>query len=97
MLDEREGSAAMRSSHTGTLVVTALCAGLSAQAAFAAADEIVVTARALEGLRIRIELAENEVYARFNDINSNDLYDIHCYERFRPLSHIKARVWWRCG
>jgi hypothetical protein len=44
-------------------------------------EEIIVVGRALRELRFRIERAENDVYARFNEINSNDLYDMHCYER----------------
>jgi hypothetical protein len=55
-------------------------------------DEFVVTAKALGELRLRIKLAEDEVYARFNDINSNDRFDIHC-EPYTPTgSHI---VWGR--
>ena len=74
------------------LVVSASCAGLSAQAAFAVDDEIIVTAKALEDLRLQIKLAENDVYARFNDINGNDHYDIHCYEHAPQNSHIKRRA-----
>jgi len=82
---------------------TVLCVGLllasSAQAAEPTAedraradDEMVVTAKAIGELRIKIELAENAVYARFNDINSNDDFDIHCYEDAPQGSHIRKRA-----
>ncbi len=35
-------------------------------------DEIVVHGKALENLRVRIERAEDDVYTRFNEINSDD-------------------------
>jgi hypothetical protein len=54
-------------------------------------DEVVVVGKALEELRLRIELAENDVYARFNEINSNDLFDVHCYERAQAGSRIESR------
>ena len=54
-------------------------------------EEVLVIGKALEELRIRIELAENDVYARFNDINSNDLFDVHCYERPASGSRIEDR------
>lgn len=55
-------------------------------------DEIIVRGKALEGLKLRIERAEDDVYARFNEINSDDSYDIHCYERAPAGSRIKKRV-----
>ena len=54
-------------------------------------DQIVVIGKALAELRIRVELAENDVYARFNEINSNDLFDVHCYERAPSGSRIENR------
>jgi hypothetical protein len=55
-------------------------------------EEIVVLGKALEELRIRIELAEDAFYARFNEINSNDRFDIHCYERPATGSRIQGRT-----
>src|SRR5262245_61012829 len=55
-------------------------------------EEIVVLGEALEELRIRIELAEDVFYARFNEINSNDRFDIHCYERPSASSRIEQRT-----
>ena len=54
-------------------------------------DEIIVLGKRLEALRIRIERAENDVYARFNEINSDDLFDVHCYERPSTGSRIENR------
>jgi hypothetical protein len=95
----------MRRSLTGTLAFAALCAGFIPQPAWCSAgaapppgigapagDEVVVRGKALEKLRIQIKLAENDVYARFNDINSSDLYDIHCYQRPRIGSRIEQRI-----
>ena len=55
-------------------------------------DEIIVRGRALEGLKLRIERAEDDVYTRFNEINSDDSYDIHCYERAPAGTRIKKRM-----
>lgn len=54
-------------------------------------EEILVLGKRLEELRIRIRLAEDDVYARFNEINSDDLFDVHCYERPAGGSHIDRR------
>jgi hypothetical protein len=73
----------------------ALHAALGAQEAAPAAspvdDEVIVLGRALRDLSFRIELAENDVYARFNEINSDDLFDVHCYERAQGGSRIQTR------
>ena len=44
-------------------------------------EEIIVRGRGYGDLRRQIQLAEELVYARFNDINSDDKFDIHCFER----------------
>jgi len=55
-------------------------------------EEVVVRGRSRAMLRAQIELAEEAVYARFNEINSNDEFDIHC-RRVTPInSHISRRV-----
>lgn len=41
-------------------------------------EEVIVRGQRPGALRIQIELAEEAVYDRFNDINSNDEFDIHC-------------------
>ena len=43
-------------------------------------EAVVVRGQTPRALRIRIELAEEAVYDRFNEINSNDEFDIHCEE-----------------
>jgi hypothetical protein len=55
-------------------------------------EEIVVIGQRLGELRRRIEAAELAVFARFNDINSDDRFDIHCRERVRYHSKIRERV-----
>lgn len=57
-----------------------------------AADEIVVTGRSLGDLRREIEAAELAVFDRFNEINGDDRFDIHCFEQVRYFSHIRERV-----
>lgn len=77
-------------------IATALLAGFALGPAYAAEktapgdhpDELVVTAKAIEDLRIKIRLAEDAVYARFNEINSDDGHDIHCYE----LASVGTRI-----
>jgi hypothetical protein len=85
-----------------TLLSAALCSWTALQAQETARpasspdvppeDEIIVQGKALEEIRLRIERAENDVYTRFNEINSDDSYDIHCYERAPTNSHIVKRV-----
>lgn len=55
-------------------------------------DVIIVREKQLEELRLQIERAEDDVFGRFNEINSDDSYDIHCYERAPRNSHIEKRV-----
>ncbi|HEX5046602.1 MAG TPA: hypothetical protein VFX89_05730 [Gammaproteobacteria bacterium] len=58
--------------------------------------DIVVQGRRLgqrlAKLRVDLELAEDAVYARFNEINSDDRFDIHCREQSVYFSHSKQRV-----
>jgi hypothetical protein len=75
------------------VVVAACCAAYSSPALAQQADEpsaraaptdppappdIVVRGRAYAELRLQIRLAEETVFARFNEINSTDDFDIHC-------------------
>jgi hypothetical protein len=39
---------------------------------------------------MRIQVAEDTVYSRFNDINSDDRFDIHCEPRLLAGSHIQG-------
>jgi|GEM_PF-466721 len=55
-------------------------------------EEVVVRGRSRAVLRAQIRLAEEAVYARFNEINSNDEFDIHCRQVVPLGSHIPRRV-----
>jgi hypothetical protein len=54
-------------------------------------DEIIVRGRVGE-LRRQMLLAEDAVHARFNEINSDDDFDIHCLMERRHGSRIEERV-----
>jgi hypothetical protein len=56
-----------------------------------AEPDIVVRGRAYGELRQQVRIAEEAVFARFNEINSTDAFDIHCYQRTRAGSKILFR------
>jgi len=60
--------------------------------AASAPDEVVVIGQSLSDLKLRVEAAEVAVFDRFNDINSDDDFDIHCRYRTRYFSHTRERV-----
>jgi hypothetical protein len=95
----------VRTIFAAAVVVTALFAGLNSRVAFGdgeqlaasgdngqADEEVIVRGQARGRIRLEIQRAEDAVYDRFNEINSNDLYDIHCYERTVIDTHIKRRI-----
>jgi hypothetical protein len=43
-------------------------------------DEVVVPGRRPQNLRVEIERLERAVYERWNALNSNDEFDIHCLD-----------------
>jgi hypothetical protein len=55
-------------------------------------DEVVVSARQTEKLRVEIERLEADVYERFNALNSNDEFDIHCFRQAPTGSNIPLRT-----
>jgi len=55
-------------------------------------DEIVVRGRNYGFMREQIRIAEQAVYARFNDINSSDDFDISCRREALTGSRILRRV-----
>ena len=57
-------------------------------------DEVVVPGRPPENVRVEIERLENAVYERFNALNSNDDFDIHCFEQAPTGSNIPERKCW---
>jgi hypothetical protein len=55
-------------------------------------EEVVVRGRSHAFLRQQFQLAEEAVYARFNEINSNDEFDIHCRREAVTGSRILRRT-----
>ena len=56
-------------------------------------DEItVVGARTLGAMRAKVTMAEDQVYALYNDLNEDDGYDIICKRETRIGSQIPKRV-----
>ncbi|HEX7237914.1 MAG TPA: hypothetical protein VF405_13180 [Gammaproteobacteria bacterium] len=67
------------------LVVVSLGAPAMAQEAApasqaAAVDEVIVPGTRPENLRVEIERLERVVYERWNALNSNDEFDVHCLD-----------------
>lgn len=58
------------------------------------ADEVVVEGRKPENVYAEIERLEISVYDRFNALNSNDEFDIHCFKQAPTGSNIPLR---RCA
>jgi hypothetical protein len=56
----------------------------------APADEVIVRGSIAE-LRRQIVIAEEAIYARFNEINSDDRFDIHCRLQPRLGSRVEER------
>jgi hypothetical protein len=61
-------------------------------AAPAVRDEVIVPGRSPESLRVEIERLEESVYERFNALNTNDEFDIHCYKQAPTGSNIPLRT-----
>jgi hypothetical protein len=57
-----------------------------------APPDIVVRGRAYGELRLQIRLAEQAVFARFNEINSTDDFDIHCRDETVGGTRIHKRA-----
>lgn len=56
-----------------------------------AEPDIVVRGRGYSELRLRVRLAEEAVFARFNEINSTDDFDIHCRSAAITGTRIRSR------
>jgi hypothetical protein len=79
-----------------------LCGGVCAQpvelaegvknAPPSVSDEIVVIGKSPNQIRADMERAEVAVYDRFNALNSDDEFDIHCWREEPTGSRIKRRV-----
>ena len=55
-------------------------------------EEVIVRGRTPEELRLEIERTEDAVYARFNELNSSDDFDILCSEQAPTGSNIPVRT-----
>lgn len=55
-------------------------------------DEVFVQGRRLAELRDAVRGAEDRFFSLYNQLNSNDEYDIHCGERAPVGSRIRKRV-----
>ena len=66
--------------------------GDDATATSTADDEVVVRGEGLGTLRAEIRRAEDAVFTRFNEINSDDEFDIDCRMEVPLGSHVPRRV-----
>ena len=57
-------------------------------------DEVIVPGSRPQNLRVEIERLEHVVYERWNALNSNDEFDIHCFKQAPTGSNIPLR---RCA
>jgi hypothetical protein len=55
-------------------------------------EEIIVRGRRLTDLRFEVEQAQERAYAVFNDINSDDDFDVYCRDERRHHSRAKVRL-----
>lgn len=55
-------------------------------------EEVIVPGRRPANLRVEIERLESAVYDRFNALNSDDDFDIHCFEQAPTGSNIPLRT-----
>ena len=56
------------------------------------ADEVVVRGRRLTDLRFEVEVAQERAYAVFNELNSDDDFDVYCREERRYHSRATRRT-----
>ena len=57
-----------------------------------AGDEVIVTGRRLAELRVAVEKSREYAWGIFNEINTNDDFDVHCSDETRTFSHAKVRA-----
>ncbi|MDT8398515.1 MAG: hypothetical protein RQ899_07870 [Pseudomonadales bacterium] len=56
-------------------------------------EEITVTGQAsVRNLRNRVDVAEDRMYALFNELNDDDLYDFHCIREARIGTRLQQKV-----
>lgn len=74
------------------LAVPAFAQDAAAPTATAGVEEVIVPGKVPENIRVEIERLETAVYDRFNDLNSNDEFDIHCVMQAPTGSNIPLRT-----
>lgn len=84
-------------STTGPLILAALLAVDFRAAADGPApgeppEEIMVYGKSMAEARRELHRAQEQVFATFNSLNSDDQYDIHCEYRAATGSHVRQRV-----
>lgn len=55
-------------------------------------DEVIVRGRRLTELRLEVDMAQERAYEIFNEINSNDEFDVYCREEGRTGTRSTRRV-----
>lgn len=55
-------------------------------------EEVIVRGRTRANLRLQLRLAEDAVYERFNAINSDDAFDVHCRDEAIIGSRLLRRI-----
>jgi len=55
-------------------------------------DEVIVTAKRLAKLRLDVQAARERAYGVFNEINSDNDFDVNCSGETRIFSHAKRRT-----
>jgi hypothetical protein len=55
-------------------------------------EEVIVRGRRLTDLRFEVEQAQERAFAIFNELNSDDDFDVHCREERRYHSRAKQRT-----
>ena len=77
---------------TASGTFAALAQSTPAAGEVADSEEIVVRGRRLTDLRFEVEQAQERAYSIFNDINSDDDFDVYCREERRYHSRATSRV-----
>jgi hypothetical protein len=66
--------------------------GADAQAPQANSEEVIVRGRRLNDLRSEVQVARERAYGIFNEINSDDDFDVYCREEGRTGTRATQRV-----
>src|SRR5688572_28875889 len=84
--------------HSAALIVTAaVCPPLATAQPQSTIEEMIVRGRSYAELREQIRIRQDALFARFNEINSDDGFDIHCKMEPAYGSRILERRWRRVG